>query len=235
LPNAAFAVEILWPAKPLSHCRVPAISEKNTMRRASKPAAALVAALFAILAADPARAAYIVTFSEIGPNVVASGSGPINLTGLVFNGRFGDSAFVRPVIAFEITGPAQGPGGMPFYLLDSYSGASGPTNFGSGLSTPASSGTGDPVGVDNVQGLGGIAVPPGYHSGDPLTDSSTYLNSSFATMGLTPGTYVYRWSSDSFTVQVGAPAPSGVPEPASLALLGGGLLGFSILRRRSAS
>src|SRR6266699_2412689 len=38
-----------------------------------------------ILSVRPAQAGYTVTLQQVGPNVVATGSGPINLTGLTFS------------------------------------------------------------------------------------------------------------------------------------------------------
>jgi hypothetical protein len=197
------------------------------MRHASKPVA-LAAALFASFAAQsPARATYIVTFSEVGPNVVANGGGSINLTGLTFNPFLvGETAGVAAFVGEEVTGPA----GFPATPVNTYTGLSGPTSFGPGepIFIFADSGSGDLVGEGIfIIGQRAIVVPINYQSGAPLVDSSTYLNASFGTLGLTPGTYVYTWSSDSFTVQIG-PA---VPEPASLALLGSGLLGLLAARR----
>ena len=47
------------------------------------PMCAAVASL--VIIGSPARAGYIVTLTEAGPNVVANGSGAIDLTGLTFH------------------------------------------------------------------------------------------------------------------------------------------------------
>jgi hypothetical protein len=118
-----------------------------------------------------------------------------------------------------------GPISKTAHTCDGY----GPTSFGGGQPAFPNSGSGDLVGEGIfIFGTRVIAVPSGYQSGTPLVDSATYLDANFATLGMTPGTYVYTWSSDSFTVEIG---PTAVPEPASLALLGGSLLGLIGLLR----
>jgi hypothetical protein len=71
-----------------------------------------------------------------------------------------------------------------------------------------------------------LFVPNGYVSDSPLSDTSTYDSQTFATLGATPGTYVWTWGSgvadDTFTLQIG-PAVPAIPEPSSLLLLGVGL------------
>jgi hypothetical protein len=187
-----------------------------------KRTAVLAAALFGSFAAtSPTRSAYIVTFSQVGPDVVASGRGAIDLNGLIFVNSGVSVPQVGPTFATEATGAA-GP-------LSAYSAISGPSSFGPGVFTNATTGTGDLVALEAPEGVGGLVyVPTGYVSGAPLSDTATYAGQTFATLGLTPGRYVYTWSSDSFTVQIG---PTAASEPASMALLGAGLLGLIATRR----
>ena len=47
--------------------------------------------------------------------------------------------------------------------------------------------------------LSGLWVPQGYVSGGALSDSMTYNNATFASLGLTLGTYVWSWGMDERT------------------------------------
>jgi hypothetical protein len=76
---------------------------------------------------------------------------------------------------------------------DLYQGSLGaPANFGSGGFTDASSGSGDPVGPISAVVLD---VPLDYASGSTLSDSVTWDNATFSSLGVTPGTYVWTWGS----------------------------------------
>jgi hypothetical protein len=96
----------------------------------------------ALLVVSPlTQAGYIVTLQQAGSNVVATGSGAIDLTGLTLFSQFVSPAQVNPSGGFIITGPAS------FVTGDAYVGIfGGPTSFGSGFSTLANSGSGDMVG-----------------------------------------------------------------------------------------
>ena len=72
-----------------------------------------------------------------------------------------------------------------------FSGFSGPTSFGSGNGDIASSGSGDLVGIVGL--FGQLSVPDGYVSGAALLSSATWNNATFASLGVTPGTYVWTW------------------------------------------
>ena len=100
------------------------------------------------------------------------------------------------------------------------------------------SGSGDTVGIwgSGIQ----LFIPAGYVSGNPLSDSATWDNATFSSLGATPGTYIWNWGSgataDSFTLNIGAvavPSPSiGRGLPVLLAV-GGILFGAKLLERKS--
>src|SRR5271165_5364839 len=133
----------------------------------------------------PAQAAYTVTLAQVGPNVIATGSGTIDLAGLNFVGGNTAPAQIEAHFGLIFTGPSSPE------PVDNYTGITGPASFGSGTPpTPASSGSGDLVGIN----LGhAVFVPAGYVSGSALLDSSTYDNQTFSSLGVTPGTYTWTW------------------------------------------
>ena len=159
-----------------------------------------------LLSVRPAQAGYIVTLRQVGPNVVATGSGAIDLRGLTFSLDLHSSRDTSnfPHIGHERSGMQHIHGAVFFHVPGSTTerrlllrGLSGPTSFGSGtFRTFANSGSGDMVGIvatsSNLkESL--LSVPRGYVSGTALSDSATYSGKTFATLGVTPGTYVWKW------------------------------------------
>ena len=65
-------------------------------------------------------------------------------------------------------------------------------------------------------------MPAGYNSGDLLNGSSTFTGATFASLGVTPGTYIWSWgveeegTADSFILNIGG--TSTVPESGSTAV-----------------
>ena len=173
--------------------------------------------------AVPAQAAYIVTLQQVGANVVATGSGTLDLAALTL----GDNGFQSGIIIASQGAIAVGPNAS----VTTYSGFTGPTSFGSGGGHFPANNSGDTVGVDGNFNL--VLVPEGYLSGSSLSDTSTYDGATFASLGVTPGTYEWTWGTgadaDNFTLQIGPVAV--VPEPASLPLLVMGLAGLGMVVR----
>jgi hypothetical protein len=150
----------------------------------------------------PAQAGYLVTLGQVGANVVATGNGAIDLTGLNFFGSTIEGADIQPFFATIRTG-ASAP-------VDIYTGATGPKNFGSGFYTPADSSSGDSVAISGSA----LFVPQNYMSGQPLSDTTTYDNATFADLGVRGGLYEWTWGSgpnQNFTLKVGVPdSPPGL-------------------------
>jgi hypothetical protein len=113
--------------------------------------------------------------------------------------------------------------------MDLYTGFTGPTSFGSGGGFNANAGSGNFVLL--VADLERFLVPQGYVTGTALSDSMTFNSATFASLGVTPGTYVWTWgtrANQNFTLQIGS-----VPDAGStLSLLGFASLGVAVLRRK---
>jgi|HubBroStandDraft_4_1064222.scaffolds.fasta_scaffold97936_2 hypothetical protein len=192
------------------------MKQANRMVGASAIGAAMLIGLSA-----SARAGYVVDLTETGGNVVATGSGAIDLTGLESNVLTGGMAFLNPSLGAIRTGP---PPFTPIEGYDAVNGFTGPANFGSGGAIVASSGSGDPVSFffgfsasDNE-----LDVPQGYVSNSALSDTSTYNGQTFSSLGATPGVYKWTWgtgANQNFTLVIGE-----VPEPSTWAMM---LLGFA--------
>jgi hypothetical protein len=188
---------------------------------------AVAASLFSV---RPVQA-YTVTLEQVGSNVVATGSGAFDLTGLTFEQNFLNAP---PQIQANFSLMITGPGGAN---QSQYVGFTGPTNFGSGDLVFADTGSGDGVGIVGSGSNTFLIVPQGYVSGAALSSSATFNNATLAGLGATPGIYVWMWGDDgpnqNFSLEIGSLGVPGVPDGGStVSLLGCALLGLVALRRK---
>ena len=158
------------------------------------------------------QSSVIIDIKDIGNNVVASGSGTLNINGLTPQAPWAPYA---GVLSPYTGGVIVGPGGI---LMTGY-GLVNIAPIGIGFNTYANSGTGDTFGLTGGPS-GSIYVPSGYTSGALLNGTTTWLNTTLAAQNLINGTYKTSWGSgptaDFLTVNIG---PQAVPEPSTYALL----------------
>jgi hypothetical protein len=196
-----------------------------------KGLAGIGAAMLIGVSVTPVQAGYVVDLTQQGGNVVATGSGAIDLAGLVIVVNTSGMAFLHPALGAIRTGPP------PFTPIDGYgavTGFTGPTNFGSGGDIVASSGSGDPVSffVGFSMSDNELDVPAGYISNTPLSDTSTYNGQTFSSLGATPGRYEWTWgkgANQNFMLVIGT-----VPEPSTWAMMLLGFVGLGFVGYRSA-
>ena len=164
---------------------------------------------------------FTVTVSEVGPNVVFSGVGTLNLGGLTFDSTTNEGAGLSPGDGQWIMGNTTS---LDVYLSPSFT---YPSSFGPGGAFVPPTNVGSTFGVINGGGSGKVLlVPSGYTTNTFISGTTTYPNTTINSLGMTPGTYTWTWGTgvtrDSMIMIINVPetptptptnTQTGTPEP----------------------
>ncbi len=175
--------------------------------------ATVMGSLLGIAAMAPtAQAAVIVSIQQVGADVVATASGSINAASSGTIGFVGD--FVTPTSAVLTFGPSVVVPATTSYNL------SGPSSFGGGSITFATSSIGNSIGFSGASGF--FILPTAYIQGSALSATDTFAAQTLASLGITTGIYNYTvgsgGSTDTLRIFAGVPVTVAVPEPATIVL-----------------
>jgi hypothetical protein len=178
-----------------------------------------------------APSGFSVTINEVGPDVVMSASGSLDLSGLIVVGT-GVGPYGGGGIGVSTATFLMGTTGLTF---DQYSGfTSTPSSFGTGGGGNSTTTSGDVFGVV-FQGAPPyeLVVPNGYTSGTAISSTQTFASASFSSLGLTPGTYTYTWGTgSSINVVVGGggvtPTPTATSQTPTPTPTSGGTGNFNV-------
>jgi len=177
-----------------------------------------------LLASTFSHGTLTISLQEVGSDVVASYSGSLDLSSI--SPAFTDTPG-SPNLRAENPLLVVGSGGN----VDFYNVFISPSGFGPGNSATnaPSSTSGDLVGISST-GIGDFLIVPAGSDGSSLSGSATWVGESFASLGVTIGTYQYDFTGDSLIIQA-------VPEPAHVGLLLGGTVFAALLfiKRRKRS
>jgi hypothetical protein len=190
---------------------------------------------------------FVVTFQQEGANIVATGTGEFDTTGLMPSSNFG--IIVRGQIAPSVGQVLLGASsGLPGFNVSgptdiSFSGLAGLTRPTTGATSTSGPALGVNGGIPGLSPQSFLSLPAGYMSGAIITSEAIFPAASISCattvspcdgLGMQPDTmFTWTWGNapdQSFTVNTALLAPpSEIPAPAALPLFATGLGALGLL------